>query len=466
MNKLLITTIIAAFSTLCYGQISTLSPYSIYGLGEDISSSLTAQASMAHTGIAVRNPLNINATNPAALSQLGRVTFNMDVRNEFLTLNTSTASQSNSIFTINNISFGFPLINDFTKKRRSTIAFGLKPLTGQGYDIEITQTVPDLSDVTYRFIGNGGVSDAFASFSYDLLSFKRENKEKTYSINRADVLSLGITGSYLFGTLDRSRITEMNLGASASNLYRGRTLEISDISMRTGLMYSHALTKSDTTLDRFSKEPKIGKKVIGYFSVGAFYNPSVGLNAFQTDLDYSYAGAYTNPGIIDTLTFNQVKTTTQAVSSYGIGASLSLNDKWTFALDATRTEWSKLTINGLNQGLNDATRISFGTEFIPAYDESGKGSLLKTIRYRGGLSMQQTRLNVNNTQPMRYGINFGIGVPLVATRSTSMFNLGLEFANRGNANIGLTENYVNLHVGFTFTPNMSYDFWFLKRKYD
>ena len=466
MNKRLVTLLLIAFSTSSFAQIGTLSPYSIYGLGDDYASTLTAQSSMGHTGIAVLSPSNVNTINPATLSQINRMSFNFDVKNEMLTLNNGSGVQSNNIAGINNISLAFPLVNKYNSKRDAALAFGIKPLTSQGYDIETTETISGLGEASYRFIGNGGLTDAFLGLSYDLLSSTKTNDKRSYTINKADVLSLGLTGSYILGTLDKSRITQINQDAQSTAVYRTKNLVMSDVSFKAGALYTHALTKSEKVIDKISQDTTIHKKVIGHFSVGAFYTPSTGIGTRKTENNFTFVGDYNDPFVLDTLLFNNGRTTTQMPASYGLGTSLSLNNKITLALDFVRTEWSNLTIDGVNEELNDATRLSFGTEFIPDYNSSGKGSGFKRVRYRGGLSAEQTRLNVDGEQAMRYGINFGIGVPLVTTRSTSVFNFGVEFANRGNTNIGISENYVNLFLGFTFTPNMTYDFWFLKRKYD
>lgn len=466
MNKTLVTLLLIALSMNSFAQIGTLSPYSIYGLGDDYASTLTAQSSMGHTGIAVLSPSNVNMINPASLSQINRMSFNFDLKNEMLTLNNGSGVQSNSIAGINNISLAFPLVNKYNAKRHAGIAFGIKPLTSQGYDIETTENISGLGQASYRFIGNGGLTDAFLGLSYDLLSFAKTNDQKSYTINKADVLSIGLTGSYVFGTLDKSRITQIEQDAQSTAVYRTKNLVMSDISFKAGALYSHAITKSEKVVDKITQDTVVTKKTIGHFSIGAFYNPSLGIGTRKTENNFTFVGDYTNPFVIDTLLFSDGRTSTQMPASYGLGSSLSLNNKITLALDFVRTEWSNLTIDGVNEGLNDATRISFGTEFIPDYNASGKGSGFKRVRYRGGLSAEQTRLNADGEQPMRYGINFGIGVPLVASRSTSVFNFGVEFANRSNTNIGVSENYVNLFLGFTFTPNMTYDFWFLKRKYD
>ena len=79
-------------------QTNTLSPYSIYGLGDNVHSSLAAQSSMGGTSLAMLSTQNININNPAALVFVNRPTFNFDIKNEFLTLNNGGTSETSSLF--------------------------------------------------------------------------------------------------------------------------------------------------------------------------------------------------------------------------------------------------------------------------------------------------------------------------------------------------------------------------------
>lgn len=424
-------------------QTNTLSPYSIYGIGDATSSSITAQAAMGHAGIAVISPSNINPLNPATFPDVVRPSFNFDLRNEILTLSSGSSKQTNNLFSIQNFSFAFPIINEAKKRRRAAMSFGLLPYTRQGYEMTVTESVPDLGDVEYHFFGNGGINSLYLGAGYDLLA----------DSGRVHVLSLGVQGSYVFGEITKNRATTFVSSAAGTNLYRENGLEISGADFNFGLLYKHRIT--------IRKEGEDERA--GYLSAGAFYKPSLGLNSYGGVLEYTFSGSHRAPDPIDTLLNNRGRTTTTAPSAFGLGTSLNLYNRWVFALDLVRTEWSKLSIGGVNQGLKDATRISLGMEYIP--DHTAYKEFFKTVRYRAGVNFEQTMFNVNGDQPLRYGFACGFGIPLVSSQSGSMFNFGIEYARRQSNATPFTEDFFNIHAGFTLNPN-KFDRWFYKRKYD
>ncbi|MEQ9186261.1 MAG: hypothetical protein RLP15_00895 [Cryomorphaceae bacterium] len=433
------------FAATSFAQTNTLSPYSIYGIGDAPYSPLTAQAGMSHTNLAILSTHNINLTNPANVAYVTRPTFNFDFRNELLTLNSNGSTQTNNLVSIENFSFAFPLINDNKRKRRAAFGFGIKPYSRQGYDVVSYEAHPEFDVVEYRFVGEGGINSAFFGAGYDLIA----------DSGRVNTLTIGAVGSYVFGSIFRNRMTMVDsLSALAgSNLYREEQNQISAADVRFGLLYTRRLD--------FKKKDE--SSTIGSFSIGGYYHPSMVLNTNSHSLAYTFDGGSDAPRLIDTVDYRLSKNPTQAPASFGVGVGMTYDNRINIGIDVTTTQWSQLEIDGVNAGLNDDLRISTGVEYTP--DPTSYKQLTKIIRYRAGLSYEQTRLNVNGVQPSRIGASAGLGIPIVASRSSSMLNLGIEYARRGSAGLPVTENYLNLHLGLTITPNQ-FDRWFAKRKYD
>ena len=89
------------------------------------------------------------------------------------------------------------------------------------------------------------------------------------------------------------------------------------------------------------------------------------------------------------------------------------------------------------------------------------------MRYRAGFRYQQTHININGDQIGEYGINFGVGIPLMKSSPYSSVNIGFEVGERGKEATGLVrEQYTALTVGVTLAPRPLYDRWFYKRKID
>ncbi len=454
MNKLLLI-LCVLYTALASAQQSTNSPYSIYGLGQEEIQGTTAMMSMGGVGTAVVNPIWINSANPASYTDISRPSFNFDVRDEYYSLSSGNVSQSANSFSIQNFSFAFPIINNYKKfKRRCGFSFGLTPYTSSGYDMFFTSENADLGNINYHFFGDGSINRLNAGLGFDLLANKK----------RTNVLSLGINGQYVFGNIARNRATEFSSASAASSLYRSSTIEISDIGYNAGIRFSHIDTIKTKTALTDSTFVKVETPIM--ISTGASITPALILNTNAQQLEYTYTDSIQNPNIIDTLIDSRANGQTNAPLSISAGLSFNINNAWTIAVDARHTMWSNLTINDQNAGLNDATRLSAGIEWVPEYDKRGRGQYARIIRYRIGGSFEQTMLNLSGVQPIRYGINFGLGLPLgAASASTSMFNIGGEVAQRQTSGSGLNETFFNLHVGFVITPHR-YDQWFAKRKYD
>lgn len=69
---------------------------------------------------------------------------------------------------------------------------------------------------------------------------------------------------------------------------------------------------------------------------------------------------------------------------------------------------------------------------------------------------------INNQQINRYGITFGLGLPMGKSSDPSELNIGIELGQQGTKENNLIkESFANLRLSF----NLS-DTWFQKRKYD
>jgi hypothetical protein len=445
MNRLLLIVFNLVVALQVLAQTNTLSPYSIYGLGDAPDGTLSSQAGMGNASLAFLSVQNINLNNPATLTYISKPSFNFDFRNELLSLSSSGASQVNNLVSIENFSFAFPIINNPVRKRQSALSFGIKPYTRQGYNVLALDDVTGIGAVEYRFIGQGGINSGFFGWGFDLIA----------DSNRVNVLSIGAVGSYVFGTIYRNRITMVDSSSalSGSNIFREERNEISAADVRLGLLYTRKVSWQKGT----------EQEAFGSFSLGAYVQPSVALNTASSTFVYSFEGDFNTPGLIDSIDYNTSKSPTTSPLSYGLGFGFTYENRWNVAVDLIQTKWSQLAVAGIPSGLNDETRIAAGFEHIP--DPTSYKQLSKIIRYRAGVSYALTRLNVNGIQPTRFTLSGGLGIPVIASRSTSIFNLGIEYARRGANGLPVTENYLNAYIGMTITPNQ-FDRWFAKRKYD
>jgi hypothetical protein len=454
--KRLLVALFVAYTVALFGQTSTKTPLSYYGLGDPSLSTSTTMSSMGHTNLAVVNATVVNFTNPASYTDIKRPTFNIDTKNEFLTLTNGAASQTSNAFSIQNFAFAFPIINDYKRfKRRAAFCFGVTPYTTMGYNLSYSETVGDLGQVDYLFFGKGGINSGYVGSAIDLLANKK----------RTNVLSVGANGHYVFGKLNKSRATQIAPSAGASNLYRQTNQEISDFDFSVGITYKHL----DTLRVKRTRNDgsQYSESIPVLMSVAGFVRPSAQLQTFSQTIGFTFSDTVTNPNPIDTLYTSKSQDKTVTPTSFGVGVSVNIGNRWTLAADYVQTLWSQLQTEGKNAGLNNSNRVGVGIEFLPKTDiKDAEGKFFKTVRYRTGFNFEQTMYNSNGNRPVRYGVGLGMGFPLTsASLSNSMFNIGVEIARRQIAGSPLTENFFNVHVGFVITPHV-YDQWFAKRKYD
>jgi hypothetical protein len=114
------------------------------------------------------------------------------------------------------------------------------------------------------------------------------------------------------------------------------------------------------------------------------------------------------------------------------------------------------------------SRISLGYRLSPNLDWSNTNkSLLSKSTFSIGIHQIQSKIIVDGNSLIQNGINFGVSIPLLSSRSLSRVNFGVEFGKLGNLTINkIEENYIKFSIGFSLGPDTRYDRWFRKRKYD
>ena len=99
-------------------------------------------------------------------------------------------------------------------------------------------------------------------------------------------------------------------------------------------------------------------------------------------------------------------------------------------------------------------------------DDKNKNSFQKST-YSFGFKYGNSFININDQQLTNYGMNFGISIPLLSSRSLSRVNISAELGRMGTIeNELIEESYLKLSIGFSLAPDTRYDRWFKKRKYD
>jgi hypothetical protein len=414
---------------------TTSSPYSRYGLG-DISPMLLPQnVAMGGIGVAT-NRINgfysINPLNPASYASMGLTVIDIGIYGKFNTLEKSgQTSQTNSNFRLSHVAFGIPVSS------RSAISFGLMPYSEMGYSYR--QKTPnfgsglpaDTNAVNYLYNGDGGLSKFYLG----------------YGIGITKHLSVGANVSYIFGNLKESQSTEVpDLGGVLNS-------RIEESNSITGLNYDFG---AQYTIDFSNRK---------HLTLGYSASANTKLNTVNSYIVSSYFRDATtgDEGVAtDSIVNNQqpsAKIQLPMINRFGI--SFQNEGKFLVGADYTMSNWSKLTVAGVNKGLRDSKTFNVGGQFTP--NINSLSNYFASVDYRLGFVYDQTYLYVNNTNIKRYAATFGLGMPLRAVNSSFYkINIAAEVGRRGTLVSGLVkENYVNVHLSFTLN-----DKWFQKYKFD
>lgn len=411
---------------------TTSSPYSRYGLG-DISPMLLPQnVGMGGIGVAT-NSINgffaINPLNPASYSSMKLTVIDVGIYGKFNTLEkTGQTSQKNSNFRLSHVAFGLPV------SKRSAFSFGLMPYSELGYSYRQSDKL-GTDTANYIYSGDGGLSKFYLG----------------YGIGIGKHLSIGANVSYIFGNLKETQSTEI---PTLPLVLNSRIEESNSI---TGLNYDYGVQYG---IDFSPKR---------HLTFGYSGSASTKLNSVNSYIVSSYTrnASTGDEGVATDSLINRqqpsAKVLLPMINRFGI--SFQNDGKFLIGADYTMSNWSKLTVAGVNKGLRDSKTFNVGGQFTP--NINSLSSYWSAVDYRAGFIYDQTYLNVNsggvNNNIKRYAATLGLGLPLRGS-STSFYkiNMAAEIGRRGTLTNGLVkENYVNVHLSFTLN-----DKWFQKYRFD
>lgn len=414
--------LIAFFCVIAHGifaQNGTISPYSYFGIG-DLRNNGTVDNQMMGGVSMYADSIHINLSNPAAYSKLKLTTYTAALSHTEYRLKDWSEQQNISVTNLDYLAIGFPVAKNVG------MGFGLMPLSSVGYSLRNETQTSDGAEVTNVFTGDGGLNRIYASIGMQILKD----------------LSIGVTASYNFGTLEYRRIQ------SVEDVQFG-TLDDRE-SRINGYDFKYALNYNPTIKDKYTLYTSVLVNTQGNLvskntaKLGSFSLVTGDeIEVIDVDLD------------ANNLRNTELKIPTRTTVGLGFGE----NKKWFMGGEYSFQQFSDFenTFLGLeNVTYNDASTYAFGGYFVPDY--RSLTSYFKRITYRAGLRYDVTGLQVNNKEINNFGITFGLGLPL--GNSFSNLNLGFELGRRGTTDAALIEeSYFKVNVGLSLN-----DRWFVKRK--
>ncbi|MFT6797467.1 MAG: long-subunit fatty acid transport protein [Maribacter sp.] len=426
MIKKIVIAIVCIATTGIYAQQGTVSPYSIFGIG-DLRAVGTIENQMMG-GIAVyADSIHLNHRNPAAYSQLGLdvwenqglVVYTAGISNKQFRFRDFTSEERSAVTNLDYLSLGFSLGN------KLGMGFGIMPYTATGYNF-VEEQVSGPQSLTNVINGEGGLNRVYYSVGYEIIKN----------------VSIGATLNYNFGTFDRERLQQIE-GVQFGSFDR-KNSDVNGFDFNYAVNYTPAINDKYTlhTSVRVNTQGNLvskNERRIGSFSVGTGGT----IEEINVDLE------------AQNLKNTEFKIPTTTTLGVGIGE----NRKWFIGGEYSFQGMSAFENPFLgveNVVYKDASSFAFGGFITP--DSGSFSSYLNRMTYRAGLRLDKTGMVVSDVDINNFGITFGVGLPL--GRSLSNLNLGFELGKRGTTRANLVEeSYLKINIGLSLN-----DRWFQKRK--
>jgi hypothetical protein len=388
------------------------SPYSILGIGDIETKDYGKFFGMGSTSLAVRSASFINLNNPASLTALDPKMLNIDMNSRW-----------------RSSSFQYPISDSFTSSyndaaiRRLSLtfrpgdkwgfSFGIKPYSTVNYQIEekLNAGTGGLTNINKKVTGSGGINQVYLS---NALSFGKH-------------LSVGLTLSYLFGSLTRNTLyTQEDLNL---NIIRNEYEVLKGIQLQGGLQYT--------------------------VNTGEYMKHTIGLSVTApTRMKGSLETGYTDN---DTL----LQSTGEDSKGFklplhlGIGYALEIDNAITIAADYNNYQWEKLKLDYPGAYLHQSQRFSLGFQYVTR--KRMQGQMREKVFVQAGAAYEQGYIAIKGQQVNDLSATVGIGSNL--TRLINVY-LGLEIGSKGNTSLGqIRERYTQISAGVTLK-----EFWHNTRK--
>jgi hypothetical protein len=418
---------LGVLSTLfLFTQVSaqtTSSSYSALGIGEFNYSGLTQNQGIGGLGISYGNGWHANTVNPALTTS--NAIFNFQAALNYKRINVNNGSEASKVDGggLSYLALSLPI-----KPLKATLGMGLGQITGVNYSLNVESAVTnsDLKANNY-LTGDGGISEAYLNFGYLL----------------AKNLSVGIHGSYLFGSTIRSNqlIVSDDEGApvgTATEYYE--RLTVSDVGFKAGAHYMIKVSDKSN------------------LHLGAIYQKLGDVNG-TAFAKLAGIGQASDPDSDGDLIANDVKGNIYIPNRYGFGITYEKMNKFAIGLEGQLQDFRKYeNFFGEQLDLQAARKVGLGFQFVPDYISFD--NLLLRGTYRIGIEWMQTPYYLNQTSINDIGLTLGTSIPV---SQLSLFNVAFKAGQRGTLDNGLIrENYVNFTIGLSLNDNS----WFYKRVFE
>lgn len=421
-KKIVIILSFIVFAIDINAQNTISSPYSKYGIGDNVGFTNTINASMGGVYNATRRNNFVNHENPASYTAIDTQSFVFDIGyySNNISLKSQNLKSSGNTGGISHVLFGFPL------SKTLKMAGGLLPVSV--IDFSASEAFADNTEVgshKMTYDGEGGVNKAMLGLAYQPSFFKN--------------ISIGANVEYLFGNYYRSSTLSFPDSANMLSSRAEYNYSISAFNFNFGLQYTQTLKNEDA------------------ITIGINYILPATLPTNNQYRHYTFSSSAAVETIRDSIKYENTTGSIKLPQSIGVGISYQKPNKLFMGFDFNYAQWSDFMLQNIayDNILQDNYTFRLGCEYKPDV----YGNYLEKIAYRIGANYQTGIINLNNTPISQLGISLGFGLPI--KKQGTHVNLYLEYGKRGTKENNLIrEDYFRVGVSFS-----ARDRWFFKRKY-
>ncbi len=452
-----LTPFIGLFCFIAPLQAQINSPFSRYGVGNEVYNSQNASNQGMGGLTAAYTPLmngafgqSINFNNPASYGGIYMTTFDigLNLTNSILKRNTPAGKEKSTYLVPNYIVVGVPV----SKAKKIGFAFGLRPLTQINYSVNNYEFSESIGDSIYsNFKGEGGINQVFLgvgkSWKYLSIGMNTGYNLGRKKIDIVKAVLYNSDSSYFYQSLSSTNTSFggvfLNLGIQGEFPLSSKTNAVTKDKTEYSLSYGGTYTLDQ----RLSGKQDILRST-GTFT--SLQETAVDTALFQKDI----AGKVELPSVL-TAGIALHKKITTVRGTY---------DQWVLGIELNQSNWKDgYRFYGATDQVRNTTMMRVGAQLCPnpfAFD-----SYWSSVTYRFGLYTGNDYIHLNNNNLKVNGLTMGLGLPIRKYRSYdyqfTLLNIALQMGQRNGASSNFKENFVQFTVGYSLS-----DVWFNKRKYD
>jgi hypothetical protein len=375
------------------------SNYTIFGIGDLRLAGSVRTSGLGYAGLALADENGLNVNSPASWTRLKNTRIETSLLYEGFNARDGEKSLYVALTNFNGASLAIPI------STANGIVFvgSMTPFSNRDYNVYTTGSQQGM-DYVLNHVGKGGLGKGQVGLSYAPF----------------EVLSLGASLNYLFGSLENTR----TLLPVSDTFVGGET---------TGRTTANGLTGT-----------------FGWLFHG--FGPLTPFSIGMTVTTRGYLGAeeeflFKSEEDVDTLQADVPDIVVPA--SYAVGLSYQVGRRWAVTADFSQMLWSE---SGLASGARDATVLSMGIERLPLPETTAP--LLDRMAFRIGTYYHETYYVVNGHPINEWGLTAGFGIPF---SGENRINIAFEHGQRGSTAYGLLEESI---FRFSFGVTIS-ETWFL-----